>query len=96
MELRHVRREDLLSVPVTALIDTGDGKIAFVDRGDGVYEAVRVIVGPRAEAYHPVLSGLDRGDRVVTAGAFLLDAEANLNPSAAAAYFGSTGHESHR
>jgi Cu(I)/Ag(I) efflux system membrane fusion protein len=96
MELKRVRREDLLAVPASALIDTGNGKIAFIDRGEGMFEAVRVIVGPRARNYYPVLSGLNQGDRVVTAGAFLLDAEAHLNPTAAAAYFGSTGHETHR
>jgi YHS domain-containing protein len=35
-----------------------------------------------------VLRGLAAGDRVVTAGAFLLDAETRLNPSLAASYFG--------
>jgi hypothetical protein len=29
--------------------------------------------------YYPVLNGLESGDRVVTAGAFLLDAENRLN-----------------
>jgi hypothetical protein len=95
-EFRPVRREDLLAVPVSAVIDTGSRKSAFIDRGGGVFEAVAVTVRPRAGSYYPVLSGLRRGDKVVTAGAFLLDAEVHLNPAAAGAYFGATGHEMQR
>jgi hypothetical protein len=96
LELKPVRREDLLAVPAAAVIDTGGRKSVFIDRGEGVFEAVLVTVGPRAGADYPVLSGLKQGDRVVTAGSFLLDAEANLDPGAAAAYFGASGHETHR
>jgi len=50
-----------------------------------------------------VLKGLAAGDKVVTAGAFLLDAETRLNPAAGAAFFGASdsgakgggGHEGH-
>ena len=41
-----------------------------------------------AGTYYPVLSGLEPGQRVATAGAVLLDAETRLNPSVAASYFG--------
>jgi hypothetical protein len=34
--------------------------------------------------------GLEAGEKVVAAGAFLLDAETRLNPNASAAYFGAT------
>jgi multidrug efflux pump subunit AcrA (membrane-fusion protein) len=67
--------------------------VVFVERTHGVYQAVEVVVGPRAGEYHPVLKGLAAGERVVTAGAFLLDAEARLNPAAGAAYFGASGGE---
>ncbi|MBI2194683.1 MAG: efflux RND transporter periplasmic adaptor subunit [Planctomycetes bacterium] len=92
--MQHVEYEQVLSVPFDSVIDTGVRKTAFVDRGGGVFEAVEITVGPRTGEYYPVLGGLKAGDRVVTAGAFLLDAEARLNPAAAAAYFGASGSPS--
>src|SRR5262249_14307762 len=39
-------------------------------------------------AYFPVLRGLTVGDRVVTNGSFLIDAETRLNPAAGSIYSG--------
>ncbi len=75
----------VLSIPISAVIDTGDRQVVYVDRGEGVYEAVEVAIGPRADQFYPVLSGLALGDRVVDRGAFLLDAEAHLNPATGSA-----------
>jgi Cu(I)/Ag(I) efflux system membrane fusion protein len=81
---------DVLSIPVSAVIDTGVRKVVFVDRGGGTFDAVKVVLGPQADDHVQVLEGLTVGDRVVTAGAFLLDAEARLNPAAGAIYFGAS------
>jgi Cu(I)/Ag(I) efflux system membrane fusion protein len=96
--MKHVQVEQVLSVPATAVIDTGSKKIVFLERGEGIFDAVEVVVGPQAGGYHPVEKGLSAKDRVVTAGAFLLDAEARLNPAAGAAYFGAGGggHGDHK
>lgn len=40
---------------------------------------------------YPVLRGLAPGDRVVTNGSFLIDAETRLNPVAGSIYFGGSG-----
>ena len=88
IDLKHVQGEELLAVPFSAVIDTGSRKVVFLERGHGTYDAVEIHVGPRAGEYFPVTKGLAAGDRVVTQGAFLLDAETRLNPAAAAAYFG--------
>ena len=88
LELKHVQIEELLAVPFSAVIDTGSRKVVFLERGQGTFDAVEIHVGPRAGEYFPVTKGLASGDRVVTQGAFLLDAETRLNPAAAAAYFG--------
>jgi len=77
-----------LSVPAGAVIDTGERKVVFVERGPGMFDGLEVTLGRRCGDYYPVLRGLAPGDRVVTAGAFLLDAETRLNPALAAAYFG--------
>jgi Cu(I)/Ag(I) efflux system membrane fusion protein len=51
-------------------------------------EARQVRLGTRVGDYYPVLSGLAPGNRVVAAGAFLLDAETRLSGQASTAYFG--------
>jgi len=95
-EMVAVKRENVLAVPFAAVIDSGNTKAVFVERSSGVFDAVAVQLGQRAGDYYQVLQGLQPGDRVVSAGAFLLDAEARLNPAAGAAYFGAQGHEGHR
>jgi hypothetical protein len=78
----------VLSVPESAVIDTGAKKVVFVESMPGMYDGVEVVLGPRCGDAYPIVSGLEAGQRVVTAGAFLLDAETRLNPSVAASYFG--------
>ncbi len=83
----------VLAVPEQAVIDTGTQTLAYVERNPGVFEAVEVKLGPRADGYYSVIEGLSRGDHVAAAGAFLIDAETRLNPAAASAYFGASGSE---
>ncbi len=95
-EMKLYRRENVLAVPLSAVIDSGVHKTVFIERSGGVFESVNVSIGPRSGEHYQVLRGLGAGDRVVTAGAFLLDAEARLNPGAGASYFGASGQEVHR
>jgi Cu(I)/Ag(I) efflux system membrane fusion protein len=81
---------EVLAVPESAVIDTGKGHVVYVDRGEGMFEGVEVVVGPRAAGHYAIVRGLEAGEKVVAAGAFLLDAETRLNPNASAAYFGAT------
>jgi Cu(I)/Ag(I) efflux system membrane fusion protein len=81
----------VLAVPERALIDTGSRKVAYVEHEAGIFDAVRVQVGPRVGELYPVLSGLRAGDRVATAGAFLIDAETRLDPAAASTFVGAGG-----
>jgi hypothetical protein len=76
------------AVPDAAVIDTGTLQVAYVESGPGMFEAVPVVAGPRCGEFRPVLRGLEAGQRVAATGAFLLDAETRLNPSAAVSYFG--------
>ncbi len=92
-EMKHVEFEQVLAVPFSAVIDTGFRKVVFLDKGHGTFDAVEVTLGPRAGEHVQLLKGLAAGDRVVTAGAFLLDAEARLNPAAGVVYFGASGQE---
>jgi Cu(I)/Ag(I) efflux system membrane fusion protein len=93
LAMKHLERVELLSVPLSAVIDTGLRKVVFLERSHGSFDAVEVEVGPRAGEFYPVVKGLAAGDRVVTQGAFLLDAETRLNPAAGAAYFGAAAKE---
>ncbi len=81
----------VLSVPRSAVIDTGRIKIVYLESSPGVYDMHAVKVGPLASAtagagqpseeWYPVVDGLEEGDRVVTVGTFLVDAENRLNPT---------------
>jgi membrane fusion protein, copper/silver efflux system len=76
-------RDQVLSVPESAVIDTGTRKVVYIETEPGVFEGREVVLGPRAGNRFPVLEGLTAGDKVAAAGAFLIDAESRLNPSAA-------------
>ncbi len=78
----------VLVVPESAVIDTGDKKIVYIEHEPGVFDGIRVELGPEANGFFPVVSGLQAGDRVAAAGAFLIDAETRLNPAAGSTYIG--------
>ena len=78
----------VLAVPAGAVLDTGRQQVVYVEVAPGMLEGWKVQLGTRAGDYYPVLSGLSPSNRVVAAGAFLIDAEARLSGQAATAYFG--------
>jgi RND family efflux transporter MFP subunit len=82
---QHVHEPgNVLAIPRSAVIDTGERRIVYVDAGDGAFDMKAVQLGPAgtdgSREYYPVVRGLKEGDRVATNGAFLLDAENRLNP----------------
>jgi Cu(I)/Ag(I) efflux system membrane fusion protein len=92
----------VLAVPESSVIDTGSQRIVYRQALPGVFDGVEVKLGPRmtgteGAVYYPVLAGLQQGDRVVTSGSFLIDAETRLNPAAGSIYFGGSGgaHTNH-
>lgn len=84
----YVPAGEVLVIPESAVIDTGALRLVYVETMAGMFDGVIVELGTKEGSYYPVLSGLQPGQRVATAGAFLLDAETRLNPSLAAGYFG--------
>ncbi len=84
-----------LALPDSALMDTGERQLAFIDLGDGRVEPREVRVGREAEGYYEVLSGLKRGERVVTSANFLIDSESKLK-SAPAGPAKKSAHEGHQ
>lgn len=83
--LEPAPRDEVLSVPESAVIDTGSRKIVYVEAEPGVFEGRVVVLGTRIGDRFPVLDGLAPGEKVAAAGAFLIDAESRLNPAAASA-----------
>ncbi|MGI9089801.1 MAG: efflux RND transporter periplasmic adaptor subunit [Gemmatimonadaceae bacterium] len=67
-----------LTVPNSAILQTGDRNIVFVDMGNGELMPHEVELGRVAGDYTEILSGLEAGQRVVTSAQFLLDSESNL------------------
>ena len=67
-----------LTVPLDAVLDSGNRQVVFVDRGNGQLEPREVKVGGRTEQFATILSGLRSGERVVTRANFLIDSESNL------------------
>ena len=80
----------LLAVPQSAVVDTGKEKLVYVESAPGMFDGVKIEVGERVGEFYTVLSGIRAGQRVASAGAFLIDAESRLNPGASTAYFGAT------
>jgi Cu(I)/Ag(I) efflux system membrane fusion protein len=80
----------VLAVPESTVIDTGSRRIVYREREAGLYEGVLVEIGPRSGGFYPVLSGLTPGDKVATAGSFLIDAETRLTSGLGSTYFGAS------
>ena len=83
-----------LSVPASAIIETGERGIAFVDRGEGVFEPREVGIGLRLPDRYEVLSGLRDGEHVLTSGNFFVDSESKLKAALAEAQRDSKAPES--
>lgn len=67
-----------LALPESALLDSGERKLAFVDLGEGRIEPREVRVGAVADGYYELLSGVKEGEKVVTTANFLIDSESKL------------------
>jgi multidrug efflux pump subunit AcrA (membrane-fusion protein) len=71
-----------LVVPQTAVLNSGDRQVVFLDRGNGAFEPRTVTIGVQSGDRIEILSGLQPGERVVTSGNFLLDSESQLKTAA--------------
>lgn len=72
-----------LSVPVSAVIDSGRRQVVLVDKGDGRFEPRAVKLGVRGDDFVEILQGVSEGEKVVVAANFLIDAESNLKAALA-------------
>jgi Cu(I)/Ag(I) efflux system membrane fusion protein len=90
VELPVSARGQVLTVPVSAVIDSGTRQIVLVQLAAGRFEPRAVKLGERSDDYVVVREGLKEGELVVTAANFLIDAESNLK--AAIGGFGSASN----
>ena len=68
----------VITVPESALIDSGVRQVVIVDKGDGSFQPRAVKVGIRGEDAIEIREGIEEGEQVVVAANFLIDAESNL------------------
>ena len=69
---------DGLTVPVDAVLPTGEHNIVFVDKGAGKLEPRFIHVGGKFGDSYQVTGGLRAGDRIVSSANFLVDAESKV------------------
>jgi hypothetical protein len=75
-----VNSPDVLAVPRNAVLQPGQQPVVYVDEGNGYYEQRKVkLVG---DEFVEVLDGLKEGEKIVTSGGLLIDAEAQISKSA--------------
>ena len=67
-----------VAVPDSAVLQTGTRSIAFVDRGNGVFEPREVRTGVKANGYYEIKSGISAGETVAVDANFLIDSESRL------------------
>jgi Cu(I)/Ag(I) efflux system membrane fusion protein len=85
-------------VPTTAVLDSGTRRIVYVEKSRGLFEPREVVLGPRTQAWFPVLAGLADGEHVVTRGGFLIDSQFQITGHPSLFYpgglmAGTTGHQ---
>ncbi len=91
VELPVGGKAPVLTVPDSAVIDSGTRRIVLVQVQEGRFEPREVELGARGEKYVEVVKGVRDGEKVVVAANFLIDAESNLR----AAVGGLGGHSGH-
>ena len=68
----------VITVPNSAVIDSGSQQLVLVSKGEGRFEPRPVKLGRRGTDYREVIDGVGKGEEVVTTATFLIDAESNL------------------
>ena len=87
VEIAVAGKGKVLTVPASAVIDSGTRQIVLVQWAEGRFEPRVVRLGARSDNYAEVLEGVAEGEDVVVAANFLIDAESNLK-----AALGGLGH----
>ena len=74
----------MVTVPDSAVIDSGDRQVVIVDLGEGRFEPRDVQIGMRGAGMVEISKGVAEGEKVVVSANFLIDAESNLKAALSA------------
>jgi Cu(I)/Ag(I) efflux system membrane fusion protein len=74
-------REDIVVIPIEALIRTGREQRVVIALGAGRFASRKVTAGVESDDRVEILDGITAGDEVVVSGQFLIDSEASLRAS---------------
>ena len=77
-----VRLPPAITVPLDALVDSGERARVYVERGAGIFEPREVETGWRSGERVEIRRGVQPGERVVVAATFLVDSESRLKSPA--------------
>lgn len=77
-------KSQAVSVPDSAVMDSGNRKVVFVAKGEGLFEPRDVETGMRGDGLIEIRKGITEGEEVVVRGNFLIDAESNLKSALSA------------
>jgi Cu(I)/Ag(I) efflux system membrane fusion protein len=78
------RSHEGVRIPADAVIQSGTKSVVFVSLGEGRFQPREVQLGEGDSEFVEVVSGLEKGDGVVTRANFLVDSESRLRASLAA------------
>lgn len=81
--LVRLEEHEALSIPRTAVIETGAEAISYVDEGGGAYSRRVISLGSRGDTLVEVTAGLNAGEKVVVQGNLLIDGQAEMNRASA-------------
>ncbi|MCK9985321.1 MAG: membrane fusion protein, copper/silver efflux system [Azoarcus sp.] len=81
----------VLTVPASAMIDSGERQVVLVAQDEGRFLPKAVKVGRRGSDHIEIIEGIAAGDRVVVSANFLIDAESNLRAALATFTAGKDG-----
>ena len=78
MSLTQATSVAVLTVPRSAVLDSGTRQLVLVQFAEGRFEPRPVVVGQRSGDRVEILEGVREGEHVVVSANFLIDAESNL------------------
>jgi multidrug efflux pump subunit AcrA (membrane-fusion protein)/YHS domain-containing protein len=74
---------EAITVPASAVLDSGTRKTVYVVMGEGVFEPREVATGWQTSERVEITEGLQPGEKIAASGTFLIDSESRMKLAAA-------------